>query len=99
MPHIIRPLWTPEKCTELLHNSGFQNIKIERHLFRREKINDNYRSTQIEAEFYPRGNPLLNLSQAQKQLLQAEYIKAVEQLIAAQGLWQEATNLYVRASK
>lgn len=99
LPHIIRPLWTLEKCTKLLQNSGFQNIEIERHLFRREKINDNYGLTQIENEFYPRGNPLLNLSKAQKQQLQVEYTKAVEGLIAEKGLWQEAVNLYLKAWK
>ena len=99
LPHIIRPLWTPEKCTKLLQDSGFQNIEIEKHLFRREKINDNYGSVQIEQEFYPRGNPFLHLSEAQKQLLQAEYKKAVDQLIADRGIWQEAINLYVKAWK
>ena len=99
LPHIIRPLWTPEKCTQLLQNSGFQSIQIEQHLFRRERIKDNYGSTQIETEFYPRGNPLLNLSAAERQLLQAEYTKAIDQLIAEQGVWQEAINLYVKAWK
>ncbi|MGK7934886.1 MAG: class I SAM-dependent methyltransferase [Xenococcaceae cyanobacterium] len=99
LPHIIRPLWTPEKCTKLLRNSGFKNIEIEKHLFRREKINDNYGSARIEKEFYPRGNPLLNLSEAQKELLQAEYKKAVDQLIAKKGVWQESINLYVKAWK
>ena len=99
LPHIIRPLWTPEKCTKLLENSGFQNIEIEKHLFRREIINDNYCSTQIETEFYPRGNPLLNLSEAERKLLKAEYKKAVDQLIAERGIWQEAINLYVKAWK
>jgi hypothetical protein len=99
LPHIIRPLWTPEKCTKLLQNSGFQNIEIEQHLFRRERINDNYGFTQIEKEFYPRGNPLLNLSEAERKLLQAEYKKAVERLIADRGVWQESINLYVKAFK
>lgn len=99
LPHIIRPLWTPEKCTKLLQNSGFQNIEIKKHLFRREKIDYNYGSTQIENEFYPRGNPLLDLSKAQKKILQAEYKKAVGQLIADRGIWQEAINLYVKAWK
>jgi len=99
LPHIIRPLWTPEKCIKLLQNSGFRDVKIEKHLFRTEKISDNYASAQIENEFYPRGNPLLNLSQAQKELLQAEFTKAVDFLIAKEGIWQEAINLYVKARK
>ena len=99
LPHIIRPLWTPEKCHTILQKSGFQNIEIEKHQYRRYKIDKNYGSTRMEKEFYPRGNPLLNLSEAQKELLQAEYKKAVDQLIANQGVWQEATNLYVKAGK
>ena len=99
LPHIIRPLWTQEKCTKLLQDAGFHNIEIEKHLFRTEKINPNYASVQIENEFYPRGNPLLNLSPAQKELLQAEYTKAVDRLIARQGESQEAINLYVKAWK
>lgn len=92
-------MWTPEKCTKLLHNSGFKNIEIEKHLFRRDKIDYDYGSTPMEKEFYPRGNPLLNLSETQKELLQAEYKKAVERLIAKQGVWQEAFNWYVKAWK
>lgn len=99
LPHIIRPLWTPEKCQTMLQESGFQNIEIEQHQYRRYKIDNNYDSTRIENEFYPRGNPLLSLSEAQKELLQTEYKKAVDQLIAKQGVWLEAINLYVKAWK
>jgi ubiquinone/menaquinone biosynthesis C-methylase UbiE len=99
LPHIIRPLWTPEKCTEILENSGFQNIEIEKHLFRKDKIDYDYGSAQLEKDFYPRGNPFLDLSEAQKNLLQAEYKKAVDQLIAERGIWQESFNLYIKAWK
>jgi hypothetical protein len=53
----------------------------------------------LNNEFYPRGNPLLNLSETQKQLLRIEYIKAIDHLIAEKGIWQEAINLYVKAWK
>ena len=99
LPHIIRPLWTPTKCRNLLQQSGFKNIAIEKHLYSRTKIGDNYSFTRLEREFYPRGNPLSNLSEAQKELLQVEYTKAVTQLIAGRGVWQEANNLYVKAYK
>ena len=98
LPHIIRPLWTPEKCRNLLQQSGFKDIAIEKYLYSRTKIDNNY-STRLEREFYPRGNPLSNLSEAQKELLQVEYTKAVTQLIAERGMWQEANNLYVKAYK
>ena len=99
LPHIIRPLWTAEKCRNLLQQSGFKDIAIEKYLYSRTKIDDNYSSTRLEREFYPRGNPLSSLSEAQKELLQVEYTKAVTQLIAEQGVWQEANNLYVKAYK
>ncbi len=99
LPHIIEPLWTAEKCRLLLQQSGFKNIAIAKHQYSRSKIDENYGSVRIEQEFYPRGNPLLNLSEAQKELLQAEYKKAVEQLIADRGVWQTSTNLYVKAFK
>ena len=99
LPHIIQPLWTAEKCRNLLQQSGFKDIAIEKHLYSGTKIGDNYSSTRLEEEFYPRGNPLSNLSQAQKELLRVEYAKAITRLIAEQGIWQEANNLYVKAYK
>jgi ubiquinone/menaquinone biosynthesis C-methylase UbiE len=99
LPHIIRPLWTPEKCRILLQQSGFRDIAIEKHQYNRHKISKNYGFTRIEREFYLRGNPLLDLSKAQTDLLQAEYKKAVEQLIADQGEWKEDINLYIKARK
>lgn len=99
LPHIIKPLWTSEKCRNLLQQSGFKNIAIEKHLYSRTKISDNYSSTRLEREFYPRGNPLSNLSEAKKELLQVEYAKAITQLIAERGVWQEANNLHVKAYK
>lgn len=99
LPHIIRPLWTPEKCRKLLQESGFRDIEIEKHLYSKSKINENYGSARIEQEFYPRGNPLSNLSTAQADLLQAEYQRAVKQLIADRGEWQENMNLYIKARK
>lgn len=99
LPHIIRPLWTAEKCRNLLQQSGFRNIEIERHQYSKYKISNNYDSVRIEREFYPRGNPLLDLSKAQKDLLQAEYKKAIEQSIVERGVWQVNDNLYVEAFK
>ncbi|MDJ0712740.1 MAG: class I SAM-dependent methyltransferase [Prochloraceae cyanobacterium] len=100
LPHILRPLWTPEKCHTILQNSGFKDITIDSYQYRY-NIAKNCQdgATRIERDFYPRGNPLLNLSEAQKQLLQVEYKKTVEQLIEKRGVWQDANNLYVKAWK
>ena len=99
LPHIIRPIWTPEKCDRLLKASGFHNIEIAKHLFRTNKINSDYGLARIENDFYPRGNPLLNLSEADLKLLQVEYQKAIDLLIADGEEQQEAYNLYVKAWK
>lgn len=99
LPHIIRPLWTPEKCRTLLQKSGFGNICAEKQQYSKQKIGKNYSSARIDQEFYPRGNPLLNLPETEKDLLQTEYAKAVEQLIADRGIWQESIHLYVKALK
>ena len=98
LPHIIRPLWTAEKCRQLLTQNGFQNIEIERYQYSKLKLGKNHASAQIEAEFYPRGNPLENLSEVQKEQLQAAYRQAVEKLVA-QEEWQENINLFVKAYK
>lgn len=99
LPHIIRPLWTREKCRSLLQQFGFRKIEIASHLYSKSKIGNNYGSVRIEEEFYPRGNPLSNLSQVQKELLQAKYTKAIAQLIAEEGVWRENYNLFVKAYK
>ena len=99
LPHIIRPLWTLEKCRHLLQQSGFKNIEIKTYQYSQSKINQNYESVRIEREFYPRGNPLKNLSEAQKEQLQAAYKQAVEKLISKRGIWGENNNLFVRAYK
>lgn len=99
LPHIIRPLWTPQKCRHLLQQSGFKNIEIESHQYSKSQISQNYESVRIEREFYPRGNPLKNLSAAQKEQLQTAYKQAVEKLISKRGIWRENNNLFVRAYK
>lgn len=98
LPHIIRPLCTEEKCRSLLQQTDFEQIEIEKHLYNRSQIG-NYDSVRIEREFYPRGNPLSYLSEAQLELLQAEYQKAVKQLISEKGIWQKSYHLYVKTFK
>ena len=98
LPHIIRPLWTPEKCRFLLQQSGFTNIKIEIDRTRRFRTGDPNRGWRGD-NFYPRGNPLVNLTEAQKDSLSAEYLKAVKAQSTRDGVWQDSTTLYVQARK
>ncbi|MGB3694664.1 MAG: class I SAM-dependent methyltransferase [Spirulinaceae cyanobacterium] len=98
LPHINKPLWTPEQCRFLLQKSGFKDIVIE--LERSGKyVNNDYVSAWDGQDFYPRGNPLLNLSLQQRELLQAEYKSAIAELVTEQGVWQDSSTLYVKARK
>ncbi|MGL6338962.1 MAG: class I SAM-dependent methyltransferase, partial [Waterburya sp.] len=98
LPHITRPLWTPEKCRWQLQQAGFENIEIEIDRTRRLRSNNDYYTTSWHGQgFFPRGNPLLNLTEAEKQLLLIKYQKAIADYITDEGVWQDSTTLYVRA--
>ncbi len=98
LPHINQPLWTPEQCRLLLNKSGFEDIVIEiDHTGK--YVNNDYVSAWDRWDFYPRGNPLINLSSEQKAKLQEAYKKAIAELVTAQGVWQDSTTLYVKACK
>ena len=97
LPHINKPLWTPEKCSLLLQQSGFKDITIE--IDRPGKYLVNYNPKWDGQDFYPRGNPLLNLSPEKRTILQAEYQIAIANLATEQGVWQDSTTLYVKARK
>jgi len=98
LPHITRPLWTPEKCCWQLQQSGFTDIKVEIDRTKRFKKND-FAMAWRGANFYPRGNPLENLSDAQRELLLAEYQEAIKPQLHKDGVWQDSTTLYVQARK
>ncbi|MGL5943837.1 MAG: hypothetical protein ACRC2S_26415 [Waterburya sp.] len=64
------------------------------------RANNDYYTTSWHGQgFFPRGNPLLNLTEAEKQLLLVEYQKAIADYITDEGVWQDSTTLYVRAYK
>ena len=98
LPHITRPLWTPEKCRWQLEQYGFNNIEIEVDRSKRLKPLGNAYDTHWHGQgFFPRGNPVTNLTDAQKKLLMTEYQKEVAHLITENGIWQDSTTLYVKA--
>ena len=100
LPHINKPLWTPEKCRLLLQMSGFKDIVVELdHCGKYINTNSNYLTAWDEQDFYPRGNPLCNLSLEQKAKLQADYQKEIAKLIREEGIWQDTTTLYVKSCK
>ena len=99
LPHINKPLWTPEQCRLLLQQSGFKDIAIEIDRSGKYILNNDYVYYWDRKDFYPRGNPLSNLSFEQRIRLQAEYKKAIAELVTEQGIWLDSTTLYVTARK
>jgi arsenite methyltransferase len=100
LPHITRPLWTPEKCRWQVQQSGFKAIEIEIDRTKRLRPLTDYYTTAWQGQgFFPRGNPLLNLTKAQQELLLVEYQKAISDRFTKDGVWQDSTTLYVQAHK
>lgn len=99
LAHINAPLGTPEKCHNLLNQAGFRDIEVVTepsgqylHLSDRQLCWDG-------GGFYPRGNPLSQLSQQQLNRLQTEYRAEIERLATNEGVWQDRTIFFVRARK
>ncbi|MEL7008338.1 MAG: methyltransferase domain-containing protein [Cyanobacteria bacterium J06588_4] len=100
-PHILRPLWTPEACEALLKQAKFKDIEVESDRRGEYVVEDNYTVDIQWADNHlsPQGNPLVNLTDAQKQQLQKAYQKAINERVTAQGLWRDRSALYVKARK
>ncbi|MDJ0617329.1 MAG: methyltransferase domain-containing protein [Calothrix sp. MO_192.B10] len=102
LPHILEPLNTPEKCRHLLQQSGFRDMQIEIEPFGEYlSLNDtnkvflNWRGE----SFYPRGNPLVQLTETQLDKLQAEYRAEMEKLATNEGVWLDRTTYFILARK
>jgi ubiquinone/menaquinone biosynthesis C-methylase UbiE len=100
-PHILRPLWTPEKCQELLKQSGFQNIEIECDRQGKYLVLDEY-PVNISCEtgcLMPKANPLANLTASQQEELQSAYQQGINDLVIEEGLWSDRSLPFVKAQK
>jgi len=100
-PHILRPLWTPEKCQELLKHSSFQNIEIECDRRGKYLVLDEYPVSMSceEGHMMPKANPLANLTADQKEELQWAYQQAINTLVTEEGLWSDRSLLFVKGQK
>ena len=100
-PHILRPLWTAEKSETLLKQAKFKDIEIASERRGEYVARDDY-SVDIqwaEKHLSPQANPLVNLTDAQKQQLQQAYQKAIDERVTEKGLWCDRSLLYVKAHK
>ena len=99
LPHINAPLGTPEKCQNLLRQAGFRDVEVV--------TDPSGQYLHLSADqlwwngggFYPRGNPLSQLSKQQLDQLQTEYRAEIERLATNEGVWQDRTTFFVRARK
>ena len=100
-PHILRPLWTPQKCQELLKQSGFRNIETECDRQGKYLVLDEYPVSISceETHMMPEANPLVNLTASQKEKLQSAYQQAIDDLVTEKGLWSDRSLLFVTAQK
>jgi arsenite methyltransferase len=99
LPHINEPLGTPEKCHHLLGQAGFREIQVKTEPSGEYLSLSDRRISWNGSGFYPRGNPLLQLSPEQLVQLQAEYRAEIEKLATDHGIWHDTTTLFVRAQK
>ncbi|MDJ0676118.1 MAG: methyltransferase domain-containing protein [Calothrix sp. MO_167.B42] len=102
LPHILEPLNTPQKCRSILQKSGFKDIEIEiepsgEYLNLNDR-NSNFLNWRGES-FYPRGNPLSQLSEVELDRLQVEYRTKLEKLATNEGVWLDRTTYFVIARK
>ena len=102
LPHILEPLNTPEKCHYILQRSGFRDIEIEiepsGEYLSLNGSNHSFLNWRGES-FYPRGNPLSQLSEAELDRLQGEYRAELEKLATDKGVWLDRTTYFVIARK
>ena len=100
-PHILRPLWTSEACEALLKQAKFKDIEVESDRRGKYVTQDDY-SVDIqwaEKHLSPQTNPLVNLTDAQKQELRKAYQEAIYERVTQKGLWCDRSLLYVKADK
>jgi arsenite methyltransferase len=99
LPHINEPLSTPEKCQNLLKQTGFKDIQLEVEPSGKYLAPQDFWVNSLVNSFYPRGNPLANLSGDRLELLQTEYQQALQQLVTEEGIWYDGTTFFIRVRK
>lgn len=100
IPNPNEPLGTPQKCHDLLTETGFKEIAVKTEQF------GWYLSSASGAEGSWNGNSksafgfqVFELAPKQLEQCHAEYIAEVEALVTDQGIWNDATTFFVLAHK
>ena len=92
---------TPEKCSNLLEEAEFKNIKITTeqlgHYLTVETAQQTWKGDRVWIN--PQGNPLTKLSDQQLQKLKTAYDLEIEKLATNKGVWQDITIFFIVAQK
>jgi ubiquinone/menaquinone biosynthesis C-methylase UbiE len=100
LPHILSTLGTPEKCRDLLQQSGFRDIEITVEPRGRYQNFQNNKLSWKLINLSFKGNSLLpNQSPEKLAELQLAYTSEIEKLVTDKGVWEDTTTFFVRARK
>jgi ubiquinone/menaquinone biosynthesis C-methylase UbiE len=100
IPHILSIIGSPEKCQTLLSQAGFRDIEITIENRGRYRTFNNISISQQTLNLCFKAHPLLaNISTEEIAQLQVEYKAEIDKLVTEKGVWEDATNFYVRARK
>ncbi len=95
LPSLHTLLGTPEKCYDIMRKAGFQNIEIKTEQFGGYRTLDEAQKLWNGFWLHP-NNPLLNLSNEQKEKLTDAYRQEIAALATAKGVWHDFTTFFVR---
>lgn len=103
MIHLLEPLGTPQRCHQLLEQSGFQNIQVVVEQSGRDRTLSDLQSFELvpdRLKLLFKGHPQIQtLSPQQLEQIQAAYQAEIVQQAADNRLWESTTTLFVRAQK
>ncbi|MEM9164185.1 MAG: methyltransferase domain-containing protein, partial [Cyanobacteria bacterium P01_F01_bin.4] len=103
MVHLLEPLGTPQRCHQLLEQSGFQNIQVVVEQSGRDRTLSDLQSFELmpdRLKLLFKGHPQIQtLSPQQLEQIQATYQAEIVQQAADNRLWESTTTFFVRAQK
>lgn len=99
LPNLHELLGSPERCSDLLQEIGFQDIAIKTEQFGKYLSLDEAKNYWKGKWLCANGHPLLQLSNQQIEQLKAEFSAEIEMLVTDKGVWHETTTFFVTGHK
>ena len=98
LPNLHEPLGSPQKCRQLLQQTGFQDVKVKIEQFG-SYLSLSDAKERWNGDWLHPNNPFTQLSQEQMGQLKAEYREAVARLSTERGVWYDITTFFVTGRK